>query len=63
MRDLFSSYIKPHHDEKLHHYMQNCDGEVFSLNFKRVTVIDVSFFRELKNTMGEDYDKIKYVNL
>lgn len=63
MRELFGSSIQPHHAEELHYYMKNCDSEVFSLNFERVTVIDVSFFRNLRDIMGEDYKKIKFTKL
>lgn len=63
MRELFGSSIKKHHADKLRYYINNCDSEVFSLNFEKVTVIDVTFFTELKSVLGEDYDKIKFVKL
>ena len=63
MKELFTSYIKEKHAEELHCLIKDLDDEVFYLDFDKITVLDVGFFRKLKKLSGENYAKIKYVNL
>ena len=63
MSELFATYIKEHYAEELCLLIENSDGKVIFLDFDKVNVIDVGFFRKLKELSGEKYSKIKYVNL
>lgn len=63
IRELFANHIKDYYAEELYHLIEDLDDKVIFLDFERVNVIDIGFFRKLKELSGKKYSKIKYVNL
>lgn len=63
MRELFSNHITVSHAYELYDLIQDLDHRVVYLNFDRIKVIDVTFFKVLRELSGENYSNIRYVKM